>query len=66
MKRRLLLIAILSLLVLTAAFRPVPTCETRCEILYNGCLAGYPPSVCEQSYCNCMLRCTADPGCILP
>ena len=66
MKRRLLFGVILSLLLLFAAFKPVPTCESRCEILYNGCLAGYPPSVCENSFCNCMLRCTAEPNCVLP
>jgi hypothetical protein len=66
MKTRVLLAMVLSLLVLTAGFKPAPTCETRCEVLYNGCLAGYPPSVCESSFCNCMLRCTSDPNCILP
>ena len=66
MKTRLLLITILSLLVLTAAFRPAPTCETKCEILYNGCLAGYPPDVCEPAFCQCISHCTDELPCILP
>jgi len=40
-------------------------CETRCELLYIGCLSGTRQDVCENSRCNCLNKCSIEVQCIL-